>query len=205
LKDDKAQMMVLESIFFAIMVVVALTFLIQISPTSIQSAAQVSNDLKTLGDDALDALYAETLHVNSSTSPGIETNTPSNKLAVCIITNRYYAVTDSINSSLPVTAQYNIYISNGTKTIFWCNSTGGTNEPLRMIDPVAISHHPVSIDPMHLVGFDASLYDNGYGSVEEYSDIAEAFLGNPPYDAVIFSDNSTTYDVILEMSDMWIS
>jgi len=208
-KDDKAQMMVLESIFFAIMVVVALAFLVQISPTSIQSGTQSSNELKVLGDDALDTLYAETVHITGDESAGYRTNNPSNKLVVCIITNDYYNVTDVINSSLPDTALYNIYISNsnGTKTIFWCSSTGDpTDGPLRMIDPVAISHHPVSIDHVYLFGFHESLYKpDGINC----SDIAEAFLGMPPYDPEFnpanYTNASATYDVILEMSDLWIS
>ena len=203
LMNDKAQMMVLESIFFAITVVIALAFLIQISPTSIQGGVQLLNELKILGDDALNSLYAETLHVNRSPTDFNATNNPSNKLAVCIITNNYSAVTDSITSSLPDTAIYNIYISNGSKTIFWCSSTGDTNTPLRMIDPVTISHHLVSIDPMHLVGYHRLVYQ-GVGA--ECSDIAEAFLvQTDPKKPEEFSYKSSTYDVILEMSDMWIS
>lgn len=201
--DNKAQMMVLEAVFFAITVTVALAFLIQISPTSIQSGFQSSNELKTLGDDALDAIYNEILHIAKSPDDFNKTNNPSNKLAVCIITNNYEAVTDAISSALPDTAIYNIYISNGTKTIFWCSSTGDTTTPLRMIDPVAISHHFVSIDSMHLVGYSEDIY-NPVGV--EYSDIAEAFLvKTDPYTPEKFSYKSSTYDVILEMSDMWIS
>jgi hypothetical protein len=63
MRDDKAQMMVLEAIFFAITVVIALILLFQMSPTSIQSGSQSSNNLKMLGDNALDAIYAETQHI----------------------------------------------------------------------------------------------------------------------------------------------
>ena len=195
MKDDKAQMMVLESIFFAITVVVALAFLVQISPTSIQSGTQSSNELKLMGDDTLGTIYAETMHIKQSMGGNYTTNNPTSKLAVCIITNNYTGLTDSLNNILPDTVLYNIYISNGTKTIFWCSSTGDTVNPSTMIDPVALSHHPISIDPEHLTSFS----DNTYlpGDEEGRSDIWDDFVDS--------GYNGATYEVILEMSYIWVS
>jgi hypothetical protein len=42
--NDNAQMMILESVFFAITAIIALTFLIQISPTSIETSDQPNNE-----------------------------------------------------------------------------------------------------------------------------------------------------------------
>ena len=202
MKDDKAQMMVLESILFAITVVVALAFLVQISPTSIQGSSQSSNELKILGDDALDTIYAETLHIIDNPGGGYTTNNPTSKLAVCIITNDYTELTGSLSSILPETVLYNIYVSNGPKTVFWCASSGDTDNRQLMIDPVAISHHPISIDPIHLNDFSDDTY-NPDGGTRTQSDIWEHFVivnfgdvvpvGQTPY-------YGSTYEVILEMS-----
>jgi hypothetical protein len=210
MRDDKAQMMVLEAIFFAITVVIALILLFQMSPTSIQSGSQSSNNLKMLGDNALDAIYAETQHIKQNVGASYTTNNPSSKLVVSIIKNDYSKLTDSLNNILPDSVIYNIYISNGSKTVFWCTSTGDPNEPLTMLDPVAISHHQISIDPIHLageqVGFDGLVYENG-----EYSKIAIEFLGDPeptpPYypDPDSYEYQGATYEVILEMSFIWVS
>lgn len=214
-KNDNAQMMVLESILFAITVVVALAFLVQISPTAIQGSTQSTNDLKLLGDDALDAIYAETQHIKSGTGLAYVTNNPTSKLAVCIIVNDYQSIIDSLNSILPDTVLYNIYVSNGTKTVFWCTPQGvtyDTTTPQSMIDPVAVSHHPIAIDPVHLDGFPEE--DNSGGAlpgVEIYldtggvdtgeSDIWEHFVDPSlpdPYEGSI-------YEVILEMSYIWVT
>ncbi len=201
MRDDKAQMMVLEAIFFAITVVIALILLFQMSPTSIQSGSQSSNNLKMLGDNALDTIYAETQHIKINVGASYITNNPSSKLVVCIIKNDYSKLTDSLNTILPNSVIYNIYISNGIKTVFWCTSTGDPNEPLTMLDPVAISHHQISIDPEHLVKYSPDVYLNGV-----YSDIAEAFLGYPiPNNSDNYEYKGATYEVILEMSYIWVS
>ena len=111
MRDNKAQMMVLESILFAITVVVALAFLVQLSPSSIESGTQSTNDLKLLGDDALDSIYETTMHVRFPTQAQLDTwetangkydtNNPTSKLAVCIITNNYADMQSSLNEILP--------------------------------------------------------------------------------------------------------
>lgn len=189
MRNDEAQMMMLEAIFFAITVVIALILLFQMSPTSIQSGSQSSNELKRMGDNALSTIYAETQYIKPLIDPEYVTNNPSSKLVVCIITNDYIELTDSINNILPDSALYNIYISNGIKTVFWCTSTGDVDEPLAMFDPIAISHHPISIDPIHLDGFNIYNIPPNQPSVlkEKFND----------YDGA-------TYEVILEMSYIWI-
>jgi len=201
MRNDEAQMMMLEAIFFAITVVIALILLFQMSPTSIQSGSQSSNELKMLGDNALSTIYTETQHIKPNVGGSYITNNPSSKLVVCIITNDYTKLTHSLNVTLPDSVLYNIYISNGIKTVFWCTSTGNTDEPLTMLDPVAISHHPISIDPEHLVKYSADVYKYG-----DNSEIAEAFLGNPiPGNSDNYEYKGATYEVILEMSNIWVS
>ena len=187
--DDKAQMMVLESILFAITVVVALIFLVQLSPTSIQSSSGSTTNLKILGDDALNTVYTETSYIKN-VEAGNTTNNPTSKLAVSIITNNYsLLVNDTLNRILPVNVLYNIYISNGTNTTFWCSSTGTPGDgALPSVGPVSISHHMIAIDPEHLTGYHEEKYNNA-----DRSDICSYFIdvSNPYY--------GSTYDVILEM------
>lgn len=207
--NDKAQMMVLEAIFFAITAIIALTFLIQISPTSIESSDQPSSELKTLGEDALNTIYSETMNITTIEErkawAGVyngkyTTNNPTSKLAVCIITNNYQELTDSLNITLPNTVVYNIYVSNGTKTVFWCSSSGAKHggTPSKMIGSVTISHHPISIDPVHLNKFKGDIYLPNKGAEDKYeSDIFDDFVNvMPPY-------FGSTYEVILEMSYIW--
>ena len=191
MRNDKAQMMVLEAIFFAITVVIALILLFQMSPTSIQSGLQSSNELKRLGDDALDTIYAETMHIKQNMGDEYITNNPSSKLVVCVITNNYTELTDSLNNSLPDTVLYNIYISNGIKTVFLCSRIGiPDDDPLTMLDPVAISHHPISIDTIHLEGYEIYCIPPNQPSF-----LKDKFNGY----------TGATYEVILEMSYIWIS
>ncbi len=195
--NDEAQMMVLESVIFAITVMIALAFLVQLSPTSIQQSSESTTDLKILGDDALTSLSIEPLNLKDR-GPTMKnpTNNPANKLAVAIIVNDYDAIIDTLNNEiLPTYAGYfyNIYISNGTVTKFWCNYTGHTDEhdepETRTGDKqVTVSHYIVAIDPEHLYNFGDDIYEGGAGK----SDIWQYFQGY----------EGATYDVILELWTM---
>ena len=190
MKDD-AQMMVLESVIFAITVIIALAFLLQLSPTSIQQSSESITDVKILGDDALISLSTETFYIREWRQTLREpTNNPTSKLAVAIITNNYDEIIDTLNDEiLPEYTPYfyNIYISNGTKTVFWCSSTGDTDEPIPRTgdEQVAVSHHLVAIDPVHLYMFHDDMYKGGTGE----SDIWQSFQDY----------EGATYDVILEL------
>ena len=207
MRHDKAQMMVLESIIFAITVVIALVFLIQLAPTSIQSSIGSSINLKILGDDALDTAYAETWNIRSAEliqpiKAVYTTNNPSNKLAVSLITNNYSLLIDeTLNKILPANVLYNIYVSNGTNKTFWCSYTGdpsdGVQQPLG--EDVFVSHKIIAIDSIHLTSYgnNSDGTSNIYHSGRYYSDrsdLCHYFLyetGNPYY--------GSTYDVILEL------
>jgi len=200
----------MEAVFFAITVVISLTFLTQISPTTIQAPSQSSSELKTLGDNALSAIYKEKADIKSDGDifswEGIygegnyTTNNPTNKLAVYIITNNYDGVVDYLNLVLPDTVIYNIYISNGTKTVFWCASDLTRTSPSEMNDPVAISHQYISMAPQQLApqvdkGFKEEIFLDG--DEIDRSDIYEDFVRTPLTETPYLG---ATYDVILEMS-----
>jgi len=174
--DDKGQMMVLETVFFAVTVLLALIFLYQLSPSSAVSN-EYTNILKIQGDDALQSLYTDVV-------PGdYPSDFPSNKLVYYLITDDYDGFTlSNLNNLLPSTVIYNIYISNGTKTVFWCNSDGNSITPLQTIGPVTTSHIIIAMHPKYL------------------TDVSEELIGDesiltgkfPGYDG-------STYDIILEM------
>ncbi len=139
--DDKAQMMVLESVIFAITILVALVFLYQLSPTSTVSNTH-TDYLKVKGDDALQTLY------NDEVSDVLPEGFPKSKLIFYLITDNYKAlILSNLQNMLPPSTMYNIYISNGTKTIFWRNSLLDDTEPVKLIEPVTVSHITVTIHP----------------------------------------------------------
>ena len=196
MRNDDAQMMILEAIFFGITVSIALAFIFQISPTSIQTGAQSSTELKSLGDNALEVIYSQTMHIRPVSYVTDKTINPTDKLTVCIIKNEYQEMVDSLNEILPDTVVYNIYISNGTKTIFWRSSTNSANK-ITMIDPVSISYHPISIDPNFLYeddhGFSEPIYEDTVEATDR-SDIWDDFIDQ----AVPYLGSS--YIIILELS-----
>ena len=183
--NNNAQMMVLEAILFSITVVLALFFIVQLSPTSIQNSIDTTNDLQILADNALHSLYTEQGSVQSrgsEYSSRTETNNPTSKLVVCIICNNYTELVNSLNDYLPINVFYNLYISNGTITKFICSSGNPITQKLPPIEPVVVSHFLIAIDPVHLTEFEGV-----YGGDE--SIIQEAFENY----------KQSTYDVILEL------
>ena len=187
--NNKAQIMVLESILFAVTAILAVYFVVQLSPTTLQGGVESTDDLKILGDNALDAIYTEKAHLITGggdppkpRDPGYDTDNPTSKLVVYIITNSYDKLIVKLKEYLPVYVLFNLYISNGDTTIFLRSSIG--TEKLPQKDPVSISHKIIAIDPVHLTGFSTTVY-NG----EDESEIQDAFDGY----------EQATYDVILEM------
>jgi len=205
--NDKAQMMVLESIIFAITTIIAISFLINLSPSSIQRATETTTNLKTIGDDALNTIFANQTTIQSkgmSAYNGKETYDPTSKLQVCVITNNYEELTASINRLLPTNVFYNIYIADSEgKKVFWCNSTcTSTNgwkvgDELTPIGTVFTSHHIISIDPVHL-----TMYTNPISCYMHCPPIdpQQCHLKNKfqdKYSGYTFS--GATYDFIMEM------
>jgi hypothetical protein len=137
--DNKAQMMVLEAVVFSISIIISLAFLFQISPSSALTD-QYTKELKIQGDDALMTLYFQNYESNPS-----PTNYPTSKLINYIINEDYSGLTSDLNEVL-LNTEYNIRISNKTKTIFWCNSNGKIDE-LENRRAISASHCIVAIDP----------------------------------------------------------
>ena len=182
--NNKGQMMVMESMLFAITVCIALFFMVQLAPATLQSKVEPTNDLQSIGDEVLHAIYSEKVDIETggALDPNITTNNLTSKLVVYIVCDRYDELSNSLRAYLPDNIFYNLYISNGIKTKFICSTVGA--EKLPTIDPVVISHFTVAIDPAHL-----TVYDGMYLIGNTESDIKLFFSG---YEQVM-------YDVILEI------
>lgn len=189
--DDKGQMMVLESVIFAITVLISLIFVYQSSPSSTLEN-KYTNDLKLQGDDALRSLNSEPIE-NSADYP---IDFPSNKLIFYLITNNYGDFISDLNDMLPKTVDYNIYISNGTKIIFWCNSNYkfGTipTEPAKTIEPVSKSHYLIGIDMLYLS--ETHLFSSEVKQGKYFSDRSDL-----DHSSAFESYKDSSYDIILEM------
>ena len=190
--DDKAQMMVIESIVFTITIIVALIFLYQLSPTSTVSNVY-KNDLKIKGDDALRTLYNDQV-----TAVDLPKNFPKNKLIFYLITDNNESLVLNLQSKLPSNTMFNIYISNGTEKIFWCSSTMYILSPLPVVEPVTISHYIVSIHPQF---FNRSKFPSIID--RDGCEIAKAFGAYANWQGGNYNIKDdykcSTYDVILEL------
>ncbi len=178
--NNNAQMMVMESVIFAISVIIALAFLFQISPTSALTD-QYTKELNIQGDDALRSLYLEPF-----TEESMPTNFPTNKLVYYLITNDYDSMTSDLNQML-INTEYNIKISNVTDTVFWCNSNGDDKVQLENRRAISTSHCIVAIDPMFL-DKESNLFTNHYKNADHclLKDDFPGYTGN-------------TYKVLLEV------
>ena len=187
MRKDKAQMMVLESIIFAITILISLVFLYQLSPPSTVSNSY-TNTLKIKGDEALQTLYIDETPAEDLPNNGVPQDFPTKKLIYYLITDNTNAlVSSNLQYMLPSSAVYNIYISNGTKTILWCNSSLGNNTPIGMVEPIAISHYMISVHP--------DILDNA-----TFPDVHKNGRCKIATEFIDQGYTGSTYDVILEMS-----
>ncbi|MDH7516747.1 MAG: hypothetical protein QHH19_00090 [Candidatus Thermoplasmatota archaeon] len=192
--DEKAQMMVIESIVFTITILVALIFFYQLSPTTTVSNIY-TNDLKIKGDDALRTLY------NDQVTVDLPKNFPKNKLIFYLIKDSYESMVLHLQSKLPSNTIFNIYISNGTNKTFWCSSAINNATPLPVTEPVTISHYIISIHPQF---FNQSKFPSIISN--DGCEIAKAFnvykmdeYGKIDITKIREDYKDSTYDVILEM------
>jgi len=198
--NDKAQMMVLESVIFAITILISLIFLYQLSPTSTQSTAY-TNDLKIKGDTAIQNLYND----EAPEASNLPQEFPKNKLTYYLITDDYDSlIRSNLKNMLPPNTMFNIQISNGTKKVFWCNSNADNSTPLALSEPVVISHYMISIHPQF---FNISKFGiRGLGLIENsnYNDGCDIAIAFDAYDGGDINKikeeyRTVTYDIILEM------
>ena len=180
--DDKGQMMVIESVIFAITILLALVFLYQISPTSTVSSTY-TNDLKIKGDDALRTLY------NDEVTTYLPQGFPKSKLVYYLISDDYHGLIESnLKNMLPRTTMFNIYISNGTRTVFWCNSNSNNLTALPVTEqPVAVSHCVIAIHPQMMTKIEFK----ELGIIDENGCEIPALFNNEYLGSL--------YDVVLEM------
>jgi len=193
--SNKGQMLVLETVFFAGTVILSLFLLYQLSPPTVVSNTY-SYDLKIVGDNALYTIYNNMVTFNRPAGY------PSSKLVHYLLTNSYNDLITDLNNMLPSTVLYNVYISNGTKTVFWCNSFGSYSTPLPTITPVSMSHCVVALN---LTAFSESANRSGmYRHISppyrcprsnQTSDLL--YLFNGKYSRQYYTD--PVYDVKLEM------
>jgi len=175
-------MMMIEAVLFAVMVLVAISFISELSPPAVVSH-RYSNNLKIWGDNAL-----RSMDKGINASFVIPQNYPNNTLCFYLITNSYIDFIDTFGKDSRLSnssVMYNVYISNGTKTIFWCSSIGSNTTPLLPVGTVCMSHKIVSIDP----------------SFFNQSTPTQLFSANNPIDQAFVQQgyNKSSYDVIIEL------
>jgi len=194
-------MMVLESVVFAILVIISLIFLYQISPTSTESTVYTS-DLKIKGDSALQNLYNEEVPILPA---NLSIGFPKNKLIYYLISDDYTGFISNLKGLLPSSTTYNIFVSNGTNKVLWFNSAL-THTALVLTEPIAISHYFVAIHPQF---FNGTEFGGIISELDDGCDMAKAFDAyvdpdglDPTVDDYNIKEDYkiSTYDVILEMS-----
>jgi hypothetical protein len=132
-------MLILEVIIFSITMLIALIFVYQLSAPIPVVEDRYSNNLKILGDDVLRTLSKKTV----SSKP---MDYPQDVLSDYLIQDDFDNFTSNLNVFFGDSVFYNIYVSNGTKTIFWCSSTGDETK-LDSFGDISVSHRLISINP----------------------------------------------------------
>jgi len=161
--DNTGQMMVLETIFFASTVILAIVFLYQLAPPSVVTEVY-STDLKAIGDDALRNIYQDNVtNPPDYAKPGY----PQSALVHYLIENEYGSLVSDLHNLIPSTVMYNIYVTNVSTTMFWCNSFAGSDNStdiLQGVDPVSVAHCLIAIDPTFLEKSSSALLEtfDGY-------------------------------------------
>ena len=117
--DSNGQMIVLEAILFAIMILLALIVISNISPAPQATINRYSNQLKIWADDSIRAL--DSMRVSSEYRIDNNTYFYESRLVQYIVLNDTYNATIFFNNSLPSDVGYNIYISNNNDTVMWYN------------------------------------------------------------------------------------
>lgn len=93
---------------FAVMLIVAIVFAIEVSPMPTYIPQSSYSDLRILARDALNSLEHQ-----------YEVEGYQNFLVKCIVENDRETLSYYLNISLPPSTYYNIYISNGSAETLW--------------------------------------------------------------------------------------
>jgi len=191
--DNKAQMMVLESVVFAIIVIISLIFLYQLSPTTTESTVYTS-DLKIKGDAALQSMYNEEA---TDVPAKLPVGFPKNKLIYYLITDDYTDfISTNLKKLLPSSTTFNIFVSNGVNKTFWCNSALDNTAPLELTPQITVSHYFVAIHPQF---FNGTKFGSNISELSDGCEIAKSFGAYTGNYNITANYNISTYDIILEM------
>lgn len=142
-RDDKAQMLVLEAVLFAVMVFTALFFIFQLSPSPAIDADLSSDQLKILGDDAL-----RTIDKTTPETPGSYYNS---KLVKFVANNEKGNFTGLLNLVLPDYVGYNIHLSDGVNATIWYNGEEVSGEKVGLVT----RSHRIIVVTNNIVGKEA--------------------------------------------------
>lgn len=138
--NNNAQMMILETIFFAATLFLAILFIIHIAPNPIESSTKQSYDLEILGNSALQTIYNQ-----YKPHPDLPAQTLS-KIEYYILTSSSAEFINDLKNILPSNVLFNIYIGHLESTEFWVNSHGKFQEPLPTSQQVTLVHCVVYAD-----------------------------------------------------------
>jgi hypothetical protein len=191
--DDNAQIMTIEVVIFAILIILSLIFLYQLTPT-VTVTNIYSNEIKVEGDSVL-----KIMNNNNTINEVSYDNYPLNELSHLIVTNDYENLTYRINELLHIDVQFNIWIANSTESIFWCNSSfndyqtvSPDAEPLKSTGSVVTSTCLVGIDPYFINNTNNIFPNDYYHQGRYYSDRCDLDFKFNNY-------SNSEYVVILEM------
>lgn len=110
MRNNRAQLMVLEAVLSATLVILSIIFAISLSPPPSYTISSTPSELRSLATDSLSALEHKE-----------EVTGYQNYLVRCIVENDLDFILYYLNLSLPTSTYYNIYISNLTTTVMWFN------------------------------------------------------------------------------------
>jgi len=156
--NNKAQMMILETIFFAATLFLAILFIYHIAPNPIETTTKHAYDLEILGNSALQTIYNQ--HIPH---PDLPANTLS-KMEYYLLTSASADLITDLKNILPSNVLFNIYIGNHHTLQFWVSSQATFQESLPTSQDVSRVHCLVNADR-------SSYTDWPYTDMEILSDV----------------------------------
>jgi len=190
--DDKAQIMIIEAVIFAIFIVLSLIFIYIVAPS--YSISNVYTDAQKIEAD--DALY--TMSKNYSIETTYE-NYPLNELSNYILINDYKNFINRLDNLLDADSQYNIWISNLSDTVLWCNSSTNDYDTLS-INPKALETSDSLIVATHIIAIPPIFRDNSYDLFSDDFYLEGRYYSDKSDLSNKFSNYSgSIYEIILEL------
>lgn len=153
--NNNSQMMVLETVLFAVMVLTAVFFVYQLSPSSSVDADISSAELKTIGDDAL--------RTSDKTPPNVPGAYYNSLLTKYVELNENEKLADFLSQLLPEYVGFNIYLSDGVNKYLFYDGEKLVGEKVGL---VTVSHRtivkPTKLDISGLPSLPGSSEKNFY-------------------------------------------